>query len=397
MLFRVVVISSLALALARAEPPKEPDHDPDVESFNYVLGTQTIGVRYQFTKKTRLVETAEAIHAMGSNILKICMGRRYSGADYSLPKRDSIRSLVDLASREPSFQAVFDMPFSHYLIWAYPFGAGRWTDGLSADEGEREFEEIYAFARYLLETYNGSGKTFLVGHWEGDWHLHENYDRTKDPAPVRIRGMIDWLNVRQKAIDRARRDTEHENVRIFHYTEVNLVQKAMEEGVSLTNNVLPQTRVDYVSYSCYDTINTVAESDLRRSLQKALDYIETKLPAKPGIRGKRVFIGEYGFPLERTKTAEKQRDLSRIVARAALEWGCPYVLYWEMYCNEIRDGKHRGFWLIDDQGRKQPAYTMHQRYYRRAKEYVASFKKRHDRLPSAEEFRTHAVELLSAP
>ena len=48
--------------------------------------------------------------------------------------------------------------------------------------------------------------------------------------------------------------------------------------------------MDYVSYSTYDSLD-----DIPNKIPRALDYIETKLPAKPGIAGKRVFIGEYGF------------------------------------------------------------------------------------------------------
>jgi len=40
---------------------------------------------------------------------------------------------------------------------------------------------------------------------------------------------------------------------------------------------------------------------------------------------------------------QEQDNLSRRVMRAGLEWGCPFVLYWEMYNNEVRDGRHADF------------------------------------------------------
>jgi hypothetical protein len=61
-----------------------------------------------------------------------------------------------------------------------------------------------------------------------------------------------------------------------------------------------------------------------------------------------------------------QDTLSRRVMRTGLGWGCPFVLYWEMCNNEVRDGRQRGFWLIDDMGRKQPVYLTLQQYYRNA-------------------------------
>jgi hypothetical protein len=395
------VVCALLIALAPvcgAQPPPDAAQSVEIDTFNYVLGTQTIGKAYQLTDKPFLVETAEAIHQMGSNLLKIAMSSRSYGKNYGLKRRDDIRSLADMATREPSVKAVLDMPFGIYQIWAYCFTSGWWADGLSEAERAAEYEEMYAFARHLLRTYNGSGKTFLLGHWEGDWHLHRNYDRKKDPSPERIQGMIEWLNTRQKAIDDAKRDVGHSDVALYHYTEVNLVQKAISGGVCLTNNVLPHVDVDYVSYSSYDTINNV-RGNAREKLHEALDYVESKLPPKDGVPGRRVFIGEYGYPLtsRQVGSAEKQDEYARDLCRAALEWGCPYVLFWEMYCNcdEYKEtGKHRGMWLIDDTGRKQPFYYTLQRYYGQSREYIAEFRKTHGRAPTADEFRHRAVEFL---
>jgi len=361
--------------------------------FNYILGTQTIGAKYQFTDKTRLVETAERILELGSNILKICLDKRYADL-YALPKREDIQSLTDLATKEPSFKAVFDMPFTYYFLWAYRFGPGRWADGLSAPESE--YREIYDLARYLLERYQGSGKTFFIGHWEGDWHLHAGYDRKRDPTPESIQRMIDWLNIRQQGVDDAKRDTAAKRVQMYHYTEVNLVQKALQGGKCLTNDVLPHTRVDYVSYSSYDTV-VPHKGNVRESLRKALDYIESKLPSKEGMAGRRVFIGEYGFPVEKETTPEMQDAYSRDVCRTAIEWGCPFVLYWQLYCNEIRDDKHRGFWLIDDKNQKQPFYFTLQDYFTRMKAFIAEFEQMHGRLPTGAEARVHALAILAQP
>ena len=380
---------------ARGRPGPQPeDVAREVAAFNYVLGTQTIGVKYGFSEQTRLVETASAIRKMGSNILKISMGQGYA-KHYNLAKRDGVASLVELARDEPSFRTVLDMPFATYLIWAYPFVGGDtvWKDGFGEGERRAEHERILAFSSYLLEAYRGTGKTFLLGHWEGDWYLHPGYNRTATPSPVAVRGMIEWLNTRQQAVEEAKRRHPDSDVRLYHYTEVNLVRKAMRGESCLTNDVLPHTGVDYVSYSCYDTINRV-RGHAGRDLHGALDHIESKLRPKEGIAGKRVFIGEYGFPLDGRTTPDQQDEYSRDVCRAALEWGCPFVLYWEMYCNEIRDGRHRGFWLIDDKGAKQPFYSTLQRYYGRAETYVQETLDRTGRLPTAEEFARTAAGFL---
>jgi len=390
----LVVITLALVSVAVAQSDQVSPITRRVDTVNYVLGTQTIGVKYKFTEQTTLVETAQRIQQMGSTILKFSMTRRYMEKDiYSLPRNDSVRSLVDLASKEPSVKAVLDMPFGWYHIWVYPFAHddNAWVDGLSEKERKEEYEEIHALAKYLLQVYSGTGKTFLLGHWEGDWYL--SYKPSDEVTPTKIRGMIEWLNVRQKAIDDAKRDTKHSDVSLYHYTEVNLVQKGMKGGKCLVNDVLPHTAVDYVSYSSYDTINPHM-GNVSKPLHDALDYIESKLPPKAGIQGKRVFIGEYGFPLERTKTPQKQDLYARDVCRAALEWGCPFALYWEMYCNENPKGKHRGFWLIDDKDRKQPFYYTLSNYYENMKRIVAEFKKEHGQLPTDNELRKKAVEIL---
>jgi hypothetical protein len=360
---------------------------PEVERFNYVLGTQTIGAAYQFTNETRLVETAQAILDMGSNALKFSLGKTYYGERGNIPAADpEIRSLTDLA-REPSHKRVLDMPFAYYVLWVYPFTPGWWDKGFAAADQQKEYQEVHDFACHLLKTYSGSGKTFFLGHWEGDWHLRQGYDTSTDESvtPAAIQGMIDWLNVRQRAVDHAKRDTPHDGVEVYSYCEVNLVRLAMQGRRSVTNDVLPKTNVDYVSYSSYDS---------GIDLKPALDYIESKLPPKPGLNGKRVFLGEYGFPTIHNTPAQ-QDERSRQVMCAGLEWGCPFVLYWELFNNEVdKDGKQRGFWLIDDQGVKQPVYLTHQRYYERARRYVADFRQREGRLPTATEFGKVAVTFL---
>ena len=77
----------------RAQQPLIPLSD--VDAFNYVIGTQTIGATYKFTQESVLVETARAILDMGSNILKIHDGTRLPADDVegdpgSLPGDDAV-------------------------------------------------------------------------------------------------------------------------------------------------------------------------------------------------------------------------------------------------------------------------------------------------------------------
>ena len=156
----------------------------------------------------------------------------------------------------------------------------------------------------------------------------------------------------------------------------------------MANEVIPHTNVDFVSYSSYDTTNQHTAE-----LGKVLDYIESKLPLKPAIKGKRVWVGEYGFPAEH-HSPEQQNEKSRDVMKAALRWGCPFVLYWEMYNNEVKDGKQRGFWLIDDKNVKQPVYYTHRRLCEWGRRFVADAIKTTKSPPSFDQYRHAAIEFL---
>ena len=283
------------------------------------------------------------------------------------------------------------MPFAYYVIWTYAFMPRWWNKGFPAEDQEKEYREFYDLTAHLLKTYNGTGKTFFLGHWEGDWHLRPDLNTKTDDGvtPESLQGMTDWLNARQRAVDDAKRRTPHRGVQVYHYTEVNHVSAiAMAGRPCLTNRVLPRTNVDFVSYSTYDSLD-----DILNKIPRALDYIETKLPSKPGIAGKRVFIGEYGFAAHTYPEADRDRR-SRQVMRVGLEWGCPFVLSWAMYNNEYSNGVENGYWLIDNQGAKQPVWHTLADFYREARRYVADCQHRTGRLPSEAEYRRFALPLL---
>lgn len=350
-----------------------------IDTYNVMAGTQAIGGSYRFTGEPILVESARAILEMGSNTIKFTLAP---------DKDESLKpySLAEIARDSPSVKTVLDLPFAYYLIWVYPVSTE--SDRFQPESLPGEYREIYDLTRRLLTTYSGSGKTFYLGNWEGDWHL-THLNPSYVPTDTEVRNMIAWVNTRQKAVDAAKRDTPHRHVQVYHYLEVNLVVDALNGKARLTNAVLPHTPVDFVSYSAYDAIN----GDTRADLIRSLDYIASQLPPKPGIPGRRVFIGEYGFPA-RNNTPQEQDARSCRVLRTALEWGCPFALYWELYNNEVQEGKQVGFWMIDDHRKKQPVYETHRRYYSWAKGYLAGFEREHRRLPTRAEFGKAAVVWL---
>lgn len=362
------------------------------DRFNYLLGTQAIGGRYQFTSETKLIESARLIRSLGSNTFKLTLSSdgSFGKEKGNVPEKPAdVTTLVDLATKEPSHREVFEMPFTFYFLWVYPLTSKTKAAGFKPEDREQQYAEMKAFAAHLLKNYSGTGKQFYLGHWEGDWHLRSHFDPKQGFPEGAQERFTDWLRVRQRAIDDAKRETPHHDVAVWHYTEVNLVEPYINGGQCLTNSILPEVDVDFVSYSCYDAL----QKDIRSGLHAALNHIESKLKPKPGIAGKRVFIGEYGFPARRYPPAiQNQKTIEAMIA--GIEWGCPFTLYWELYCNEFRDGQYGGFWLIDDKNVKQPVWFTLENYFAWAGKMVADTKAQTGTPPDDPTYRAAAIAYL---
>jgi hypothetical protein len=364
-----------------------------VDKYNVRIGTQTFAGLYQFTTNTLLVETAQAIQGLGSDTIKLYLGIDYP-REYHVTLPANITNLVTLARDYPSVHQVFDMPFRHIIAWAYPFANidAPFGDGYSATEATNDYREIYDLTRYLLTNYNNSGKTFYLGHWEGDGYFTP---WTTNPSPTTIQGMINWQNHRQKAMDDAKAATVASNVNVFYYAEANRVRDAMINGPTnnqrVINYVIPYiTNLDYLSYSSYDAMNLAAPD-----LYATLDYMESKLPTNKvsAIPGERIWIGEYGWG---GFDSDQQEPLTRTYIQRLLNYGTkdlPYILFWEIYNNET----NRNFWLINSNNVKVASYYLHQRFINNAKLLTARFKETNGRVPNDNEFVTLVSPMLDHP
>ncbi|WP_430815670.1 hypothetical protein [Carboxylicivirga sp. RSCT41] len=372
------------------------DKAPKLEDYNFVCGTQAIGAKYKFTKESFIVEQAKHIRGMGSNILKISMGKNYAKS-YGMKPAQGINTTLDLIKKKKDYQAVMDMDFKYIFAWVHTFTEAKWQDGLTSEEKMMLYREMYDLTAYVLKKYSGSGKTFLWGNWEGDWLLHSGYDRKSTPSDERIQGMIDWFNIRQIAVDDAKRDTPHEDVELWHYVELNLVLKGMQGEKCIVNSVLPHTNPDLVSYSSYEIIKKKPTYlELKKVVGEAMDYIESKLPEKEGIPFKRrVYIGEYGYQTNKNQDDDKQHFLTKRMMRVSLDLDLPFALHWEMYNNEYtKAGVSKGMSMISEEGKKKPVYYLHQNFYAEMNEFLKSYKKEHKVYPEYEVFKKKGIEVL---
>ncbi|HZM05717.1 MAG TPA: DUF2341 domain-containing protein [Candidatus Saccharimonadales bacterium] len=379
--------------------------NPAVDSYNVRAGTETFAGLYKFTTNTLLVETAEAITNMGSDVIKFYMGANTSGQS-GVTLGSQVTNLLTLARDEPSYHRVLDMPFRHLIIWSYPLANADswWANGYNTAHGANDYREMYDLTCYLLTNYNNSGKTFYLGHWEGDGYLSvvvNGQSWATNPPAITIQRMIGWLNNRQQAVDDARRNTPHTNVFVFNYAEANRVRDAMNNGPTnnerVINMVVPYvTNLDYLSYSSYDSQN-LAASDLYATL----DYMQGKLSTNKAaaIPGERIFVGEYGWGY---LSAAAQEPLSRAYIQRLLGWSSageclPHILFWEIYNNQAPSTGATNFYLIDPSGNKAPCYYLHQYYINDARLLVAQFIESTGALPSDTQFSTLVSPMLNAP
>jgi hypothetical protein len=60
--------------------------------------------------------------------------------------------------------------------------------------------------------YNGSGKTFYIGQWEGDWSIRDELNKDANANPKKVQQMIKLLSDKQRGVDDAKRATGHKDV-----------------------------------------------------------------------------------------------------------------------------------------------------------------------------------------
>jgi hypothetical protein len=320
-------------------------------NFNQIIGTQAIGGLQGCGNTCSLSKAADEIAELGSNMIKISITN-----EMLQPGTDD----------EKTLNKILKMPFKTYFFWWR--SGGDWFNGFNEDAEKQEYDATFAFAKKLLTDYEDSEKTFFLGNWEGDWYLLQMHDgHTTEPKQYNADNMAKWLNIRQKAVNDAREQTPSKS-KIYMYVELNKAYEPYKEKdwdkkdqkIRIVNAVLPQTNMDYVSYSSYD-VQQQNESEINNTL----DYIESQLkPSTANISGHRVFIGEMGMQARvYGYDKEKHEQANRAILLKFLKWQPPYILYWEIRNNEVTmvDGQKRqeGFWLIDDKDVKWPLwYTL---------------------------------------
>jgi hypothetical protein len=318
------------------------------------LGVCHVHARYSIGPEPSLLAGSLRTLELGSRVIKLWFRYPLSTAGYPLqewPKAESLRAMAEL----PQMTEVFNLPFTSYILStdATNTQSQGWGRRLSPDDLRREADELEDLSEYLATTFGSTGKTFVLQNWEGDWAARGGFDKNVPAKPDVLDAMVQRMRMRQEAVERGRRSAPDT---VLHAPEVNLVLPESQAGRSVTEAVLPHVGCDLYSYSAWET-----------TLDDGSRFVEglERIRDAAGCRNDQVFLGEFGAP-EQGFDPER---LTAVVERTiddGLAFGCRYLLYWAMFCNETRPvpnerdpfPDHPGFWLIRPDGTKAPHWQV---------------------------------------
>lgn len=427
---------------------RAPEHP--IESYTHPLGSQQFGQQYSFgASDCYVLDYARDTLRQGNSVVKFRLSNQFdwtnNGDGFS--QDNSIDSPVKLVRDHPQVKEVLDLPLTDYLFWVSTFSVPKWQDkakeigsigesswtafyganrslyaadtydepvksptplqGLDPTAAQQIYTEIYDLTVYLLQTYSGTGKSFYIGNWEGDWMLSAtNTYVDQNMPPERLQAMIDWANTRQQAIDAAKAATPHSDVNVWFYLEANKMDWARNEQICVTNSVIPaMPKLDFLSFSAYSlhkTGNGLTKD--AASMHTDLDLLQARIDAKPdpSISGSRLIIGEYGFQFGNTGrfadfTAHAQEHVAS--ARNFFSWQggtLRFLLQWQFYSRQVTDaGVPYEMCQISEQQELRPLYYMHENFYSGMREWLEAYYNNNGSLPTDREYADEAYQQLS--
>jgi hypothetical protein len=304
--------------------------------------THTDG-RYGFTGGNYLVEGAQKIVDLGSPAIFVYMTADfrsyYPDRGAAMWPTNDPASLTQLAQTLP-FQKVFSMPFKTIVITAYGMVNGDNIAQIAANPAAAaaEEKEFYDFAHYLYTTYAGTGKTFIIKHWEGDFIGLNGVDSSQDISSTMVNNMVTWLKARQHGIARARQDAGNvQGIGVFHAVECSLVLD-LAQGQAKTrviNAIVPQVVPDMVTYSSWDsTMQGTDAASAASALNLALDTIKKYAPDPLNLGNRRILISEYG--LYETSHPNDAVWREQTILSTAKSAGLLGAIFWELFDNECK-------------------------------------------------------------
>lgn len=352
------ILSSACLAARTADyvPVHNPGSREALLDVSFQPGVTHVGGNYRFSDRNYLLEGATRAERLGTKAIFVYLTSNFR-AEYPDPgtglwPQQDPNSMVNLIQTRP-YQMLLSMPFKTFVLTGLSFVNGTAFESLAPGWEQREEDECYELAKYLLKTYSGQGKTFILKNHETDWHSPDRTnpdgsyaDLNKKEADV----VRKWFSARQRGVNRARAwaatQTERppiQGVAVYHAAEVNLVVEAGEGRRRVLNLVIgrmrrPDPEPDMVSYSAHDSAITFTPGETFDKVSQALRTIDQYAPDPLGLGAKRIFISEFGlYENEEASGTPGTVERTNAILQASERFGIPYAFHWEIFDNECRD------------------------------------------------------------
>ena len=370
--------------------------------FSYRVGSTHWNGCYYLSNDPFLIDGAKTISTMGSKVIKLALTNPSKNYPWNSNWSSNLTTPLSIAQTQ-YFNQVFNMNFETYILVVFSsLGASYWHNGITPQQYQTEYNQIYQLSIYLLQNFVlNKNKTFILQNWEGDWAVRGNYNKSYKPTNASINGMIEWYKARQSAVSQARMDMDtgmdigiriasKENgyesagyhvipASVYLAAEVNLVKQAMETQFPDTIlSVIPYVSLDMISYSSYDTFCTTNFSNALNFIK--MNHNRTNMSPDGALS---VYIGEFGLA-QMEMSLDKVKYCTEYAINVSYSFGCSFIMWWEVYGNQciqtlndknLCDDNNRciepifniselqGFWLVMPNGTHSWTYDYFQSLY----------------------------------
>ncbi len=331
-----------------------------------------------------LTEARRRSGGVGARVFRLYVGARF---DYVHPPYSSRRFSQDgitepltpaLILQIPRYRQVLEDPgIETVILTVYSirdYGGGPddmnlqrpWSDR----ERELEFTQTSELCRHLYERFGDLDKTVIIANSEADEKLLDIMNYTGSPE-MALNNIRRWTQTRFEAVRVAREAHTFARLRILHAFEISLVNLRIAKqsrgfgkapfpepaekrrGWNALSDVVPHVSFDLLSYSAYESTNSPfetrqpdvdpAETGVR--LKRDLNHIRSKARDSVSSTGREAFgdrfvmVGEVGYARDRFEHLSTGGILPRLKSalQAAVDWGCPYIVLWQVF-DHARDG-----------------------------------------------------------
>jgi len=318
-----------------------------VTSNSQAIGVVDWGAAYQITSDPKIVEGARFIHSLGAKNITIAMSPNLSGnypsENFGNPSPTTLTQLAQTAD----YQTVLNMPFQTYVLEAFAFSDYPNYLAIPNPNLPADTQEIANLVTYLLTTFQGTGKTFIIKNWEGDNAMAGN--TALEPA------MLQWLNARHNGVIQGRAAAGAvTGVTVHDAAEFNLISpvKANPTQPCMLKDIIPYVNSDMISYSSYDTTNNPLTDSLYSAITSDVALIRSMIPV-----GKPLMIGEFGYVANVGSPPFYYPDpgvREQTANLAFLDAGASPVFTWVIEDGQVSD---KGMGLVEPSGAYSPMWT----------------------------------------